>query len=69
MKIPLFQGEEAKAWAEKNNLPDILAYINNRSSYVLVVGWTNKQDLDWADINNADPERQIKADMIIERFA
>lgn len=69
MKVPLFKGEEAKAWADKNDLPKILSYIENHSSFVLVVGWTSKKDLQWVDINNADSERQIHAEMILERFA
>ena len=68
MKVPLFKGEEAKAWAEKNDLPKIRSYIENHSSYVIVVGWTSKKDLDWVDINNADSERQIRAEMLLERF-
>lgn len=68
MSVPLFKGEEAKAWAMKNNLPDILSYIEAHSSYVIVVGWTNKKNLDWVDINNADSERQIRAEMLLERF-
>lgn len=68
MKVPLFKGEEAKAWVEKNNLPKIRSYIENHSSYVIVVGWTSKKDLDWVDINNADSERQIRAEMLLERF-
>lgn len=69
MRVPLYQGEEAKGWAKDNNLAEISSYLDKRSSYVLVVGWSKSSDLEWADINNADPERTLKAEMILERFA
>ena len=69
MQVPLFSGEEARTWAEKNKLSDLLSYINNHSSFVVVVGWTSTQDLKWVDINNADSERSIRAEMLLEQFA
>lgn len=69
LSVPLYQGDKAKKWAKDNNLSDVLAYIDNRASYVLVVGWTDPSDVEWADINNAGPERTLKAEMILEQFA
>lgn len=69
MRVPLFKGEEGRTWAEKNKLSDLLAYINSHGSFVVVVGWTSKKDLKWVDINNADSERSIRAEMLLEQFA
>lgn len=68
MTVPMKRGEEAKAWAKDNNLTDVSSYLDKRSSYVLVVGWSKPSDLEWTDINNADPERTLKAEMLLERF-
>lgn len=68
LAVPLYQGDKAKAWA-KDNLPEAFAYIENRASFVLIVGWSAADNAEWADINNANPERQMKAELILERFA
>lgn len=71
MTVPMKRGEEAKAWAEDNSVLDIIAYLNKRSSYVIIVGWSEPDfsDLRWSDINNGDPERRLRAEMILEQFA
>ena len=66
--IPLYQGKDARTWADENSARDILNYLEKRSSFVLVVG-TNGDEYEWSDINNADPERTLRAEMILERFA
>lgn len=69
LSVPLYQGDKARKWAEENNLPEILNYIDNHSSYVLIVGWGDSSAPEWVDINNATPEREMKAEMILEQFA
>ena len=68
MAVPLLQGEKGKAFLESNGFTDALTYANNHSAYVLIVG-VNASTSEWADINNATPDRQLKAEMILERFA
>lgn len=69
LSIPLYQGEEALDWAMRNNLLELATFISNHSSFVLVVGWTDRRTLEWANISNSTPEDILHAEMIIERFA
>ena len=68
LSVPFYRGDKAKEWA-RANLPSASSYLDAHSSYVLVVGWDGHSSPDWADINNATPERELKAEMILERFA
>ena len=65
----IYKNEEAKGWANKNNLLDISSYINSRSTYALIVGWGKEKKVHWADINNSYPDQQMKAQVIVEKFA
>lgn len=69
LSVPLFKGKDAREWAEEHNLQDVASYISNHSSYVLIVGWDDETPSDWVDINNANSERQLKGEMILEQFA
>lgn len=68
---PLYQGDKALDWAMAHNLLDLATYIHNRSSFVVLVGYNkgDLSDLEWVDINNPDPEREIHGETLLERFA
>ena len=68
MGVPLLQGEKAKQWAKEHGALDILNYLEHRSSFVIVLG-EEGEERGWSDINNADPEKVLRAEMILERFA
>lgn len=69
LSVPVFKGDKAKQWAKDNNLSDLKTYIDKHSSYAVIVGWTNTKDVAWEDINNVTPERELRAEMLLERFA
>lgn len=67
--VTVYQGEEAKGWANKNSLTDISTYISKQSSYVIFAGWDKREKkVFWADINLPSPKESIKAESIISRF-
>lgn len=68
MNVPLLQGEKAKEWLRENGATDILNYLERRSSFVIVFG-EDGEKRDWSDINNADPEKMLRAEMVLEQFA
>lgn len=71
MMVPTRQGDKAKDWAKSTNLTAVYSYTTNHSSYVLILGWSKSDfsDLEWADVNNSNPEIRLRAEMILERFA
>lgn len=67
--VRLYRGEEARAFASKHGLEDILGYLKNRSSYAILLGWSKDSSvLSWADINHSNPHEIIKAETIVARF-
>ena len=67
--VKIYKAEEAKGWANKNNITDLQNYLANRSSYAIVVGWGEDKRIHWADIQNSYPAEKIKAQAIVEKFA
>lgn len=68
MAVPLLQGDKAKSFAKAHSSPELFTYIDNHSSYVIVVGY-DSLSLEWEDINNAPEDILIRAELLLSRFA
>ena len=67
--VPLLKGEEAKGWVNKHNLTQIQAHLNRHSSFAIIVGWDNPENVHFADIALSSPQENLKAQSIVETFA
>lgn len=74
--VPVFQGKDKfkqvseliPQSAPRKELNDIYNYIDDRSSYVLIIGYTDKQ-IEWADVKHGDVASRLDGGIIAREFA